>query len=97
MKGYIYICDVFREVEVPADLLRSPEALFEAVRGEAEWCVSGIKSARLERAYVTKEGAVVEYLVEYDYGTALARVILAEDPVKALEEAESAVATVEAL
>ena len=78
----------------PAEM-PSPAAL--AARREAERWITRIRSARAERAYITGEGVVVEYLVEYQQGKVAACVVFAEDPAKALAEAESAVATVEAL
>lgn len=95
MRTFVYVCDVSREASV--DLLKGPEALFEAAREGAEWCVSRIRQARLKRAYITGEGVVVEYLVEYQHGVVLARVVFARDPAKALEEAEGAIATAEAI
>lgn len=50
----------------------------------------------LERAYIMTEGVVVEYLVECQHGKVLTCVIFAEDPAKALKEAEGAIAIVEA-
>jgi len=87
----IYVLDEFREVDVDPDealklMKADPLKLFDSVRKVVEEELGRIRGVEVGARYLGKDEGVVEFLLETDIGHPAIKVIVSEDPAKALRK-----------